>query len=440
MRFLIDDSTLTLKNLFQWYDSLLPEKESHTFYVDEKVMAFKTEKNLDAQALAVVHHLYLMDKEFELIPINAAQLEDTALVKDILNSMNDDWMILTQNKSKAYALKSILTNDEAQVVNYLNGQIVPWVIEAGKRPAFYIENDRYISETVKNQIPEELDYVYSPKYGYLKIGKKLYFGGEGDVFGTYNKLLFKRFKTKYLTYQNFKKLSSMLEITITNEQIVWPKDIVYYEGIFVGYVMDEVSDAMSMDDLRDIGFGPYTPIDRIQIALTFMQNVHYLHQKNILVGDMKFDNILVKSPSEVYIIDSGSFQVDDYPCVVFNYEFSDQEYTEKDLKETLRDVDAEYYPINKIVFETLVMKSPYYSPDRIEIGAQEDRQFMYSIDLNQSPDSISNHLKFWFSLPSEIRLYFHQYFSDRRVTYLQDLIPAFQRFITQINPKGAHTQ
>lgn len=438
MRYLIDESTLTLKNLFLWFDALTAKKEDSTFYVDEKLLELKGQKGLDIQALTIVQHLYLLEHEFNLIPVTASKLEDTSLIKDIVESISDDWIILTQNKSKAFALKSIFPSGDVSVVYYQNGQLQEWVIEAGKRPAFYVENDHYITDAIRQQIPEQIDYVYSPKYGHLKIGKKLYYGGEGDVHETYNKLLFKRFKAKYLTYQNFKKLSRMLEITMTNEQIIWPKDIVYYEGVFVGYVMDEVSDAMSMDDLRDIGFGPYTPIDRIQIALTFMRNVHYLHQKNILVGDMKFDNILVKSPTEVYIIDSGSFQVDDYPCVVFNYEFSDQEYSEKDLKETLRDVDAEYYPINKIIFEALVMKSPYYSPDAIEIGAQEDRKFTYSIDLKDSPENMPRHLKFWYSLPSEMRVYFHQYFADRRITYLQDLIPAFERFITQITPKGAH--
>jgi len=437
MRIMIDESTLGLRPLFHWYDSMLKDHDSIQFYVDQGLMEKKNQSDLNLNELTRVHHLLLMEKEFELIPVALNDMEDPSLVKEVVESIRDDWIVLTQNKSKAYALKGSIDDELAEVAYYHNGVIENWVIEAGKRPAFYIENDQYISEAIKSSIPEQLEYVYSPKYGYLKIGQKLYYGGEGDVFSTYNKLLFKRFKPKYLTYQNFKKLSRMLDITINNEQIIWPKDIVYHDGIFVGYVMDEVSDAMSMDDLRDIGFGPYTPIDRIKVALTFMQNVHYLHQKNILVGDMKFDNILVKSPREVYIIDSGSFQVEDYPCVVFNYEFSDREYSEKDLKETLRDVDAEYYPINKIVFETLVMKSPYYSPDAIEIGAQESRDFTYSMDINTSPDSLPNYLKFWFSLPSEIRFYFHQYYTDRRITYLQDLIPAFERFLDQIQPKGA---
>lgn len=436
MRFLVDESTLTDSLLFQWFDERHAASDETTIYVDESVLHFKTDKDLELPSLTIAHHLYVMEATFEVIPLPLQNFEAIQEVKETIESIKDEWVILTQNKSKAFALKSALEGI-ARVVYYQAGNLHDWIIEAGKRPAFYIEDDPYITDSTRQAIPETIDYVYTPKHGYLKVGKKLYYGGEGDVYETYNKLLFKRFKPKYLTYQNYKKLSRMLDITIANEQIVWPKDIVYYQGAFIGYVMDAVSDAMSMDDLRDIGFGPYNPIDRIHIALTFMRNVNYLHQKNILIGDMKFDNILIKSPQEVYIIDAGSFQVDDYPCVVFNYEFSDREYTEKDLKETLRDVDAEYYPIYKILFESLVMKSPYYSAQTIEIGAQESRDFTYSIDLTQDPSSLPNHQKFWYSLPSDIRLYFHQYFTDRRITYLQDLIPAFERFIQSIQPQGA---
>ena len=41
----------------------------------------------------------------------------------------------------------------------------------------------------------------------------------------------------------------MLEMDIFNPYIVWPKDLVYFESNFVGYVMDQVKDKKNTDEL-----------------------------------------------------------------------------------------------------------------------------------------------------------------------------------------------
>lgn len=437
MKLIMDESVLTQIELFQFFNTPAFKKQQPTIYMDEEVGNLNGKKLLTDEELTMIHYWHLFKNHFKTEIIPSQKMEDIEALQKIIQTSNDEFILITQNKSKAFALKTIENQKPFKVTYFQKGTLVEWQLDISKRPAFYIENDDYIKESRKNQIPEVLEYVYSPRFGHLKLSpERAFYGGEGDVFRTYNKLLFKRLKTKYLTYQNYKKTSRMLDISITNEQIVWPKDLVYHDDMFVGYLMNEITDAMSMDDLRDIGFGPFSPVDRIKIVIQFMKNVDYLHQRRILVGDMKFDNILVKSPEEVYIIDAGSFQVDDYPCVVFNYEFSDKEYTENDLKQTLRSVDSEYYPINKIIFEVLVLKSPYYSPDQIEIGGEESREFTYPLHIDNYQEKIPNHLRLWMSLPEEIRLYFFQYFVNRRITYLQDLIPAFEKFLNSMAQEG----
>jgi hypothetical protein len=437
---MIDESTLAHPELFEVLKALPFQSKNVTIYLDETLKGLTTKEHVTEEELSMIHYWFLFDRHFKTEHISPETFENIDILKTWLDEKKDDTVIITQNKSKAFALKSVEQEASLRITYHQKGTLVDWQLDTSKRPAFYIENDDYLQDSRKNEIPENLDYVYSPRFGHLKLGpERAFYGGEGDVYRTYNRLLFKRLKPKYLTYQNYKKISRMLEIAITNDQIVWPKDIVYHDDMFLGYLMNEITDAMSMDDLRDIGFGPFSPIDRIKIAIRFMKNVDYLHQRRILIGDMKFDNILVKSPEEVYIIDAGSFQVDDYPCLVFNYEFSDKEFTENDLKQTLRSVDDEYYPINKILFEILVLKSPYYSASQIEIGGEETREFTYPLTVDQLSGNMPSHLKLWMSLPEEIRLNFFQYFVNRRITYLQDLIPAFEKFLNNIHPEGEKT-
>lgn len=437
MRMLIDESSLSHPELFEIFKTSAFEPKNLKVYLDQSLNIMVEKDHVTEEELSIIHYWYLFHQHFTTESIEANGLEDLECIKEFFGKDKEDTIIITQNKSKAFALKTLEIESPLRITYHQKGMLVDWQLDSLKRPAFYIENDDYIGEARKNAIPEQLDYVYSPQYGHLKLGKeRAFYGGEGDVYRTYNRLLFKRLKPKYLTYQNYKKISRMLELSIANDQIVWPKDIVYHDDMFLGYLMNEITDAMSMDDLRDIGFGPFSPIDRIKIVIQFMKNVDYLHQRRILIGDMKFDNILVKSSEEVYIIDAGSFQVDDYPCLVFNYEFSDKEFTENDLKKTLRSVDDEYYPINKIIFEILVLKSPYYSPSQIEIGGEETREFTYPLTIDNVSDNTPAHLRLWMSLPEDIRLYFFQYFVNRRITYLQDLIPAFEKFLKSINPEG----
>jgi DNA-binding helix-hairpin-helix protein with protein kinase domain len=311
---------------------------------------------------------------------------------------------------------------------------VEWNLKNELKEAFYIENDLYF----KNVIQGDYDYVFSPRYGYLFVeGKPIYSGGEGDVYATYKNLMVKLYYSKHVNYQNYLKLKAMTDNPVENPYIVWPLDIVYNEdNQFVGYVMREVKNSDSMDDLRDIGFQPYNPIERIQIGINFLKNVRYLHEKNILVGDMKFDNILVRNPQEVYLIDTGSFQVEDYPCTVFNLEFTDTSISESNLKKTLRDPDSEYFPINKILFELLILKSPFYSKDNIEIDPTSEREFHYEIDPPKFRTDPPKHLKLWFSLSLTLRQYFYYYFKEKKVTYLNEIIEELERFKFSLTSKG----
>ncbi|MBQ9099450.1 MAG: hypothetical protein IJY50_08515 [Clostridia bacterium] len=278
---------------------------------------------------------------------------------------------------------------------------------------------------------EKVDYVYSPRYGYLKLDKsKAFSGGEGVCYRTYNGLFCKLYFKKHITYVNYKKLQAMVDMGCSMPYISWPLDILYYRNQFVGYVMEELSDTRSVDDLRDDNFSGFRILDRFVIVRNFLKIIEYLHGRDILVGDMKLDNILVKPNGDVYLIDAGSFQVGDYACNVCHAEYTERIYTGDDLKHILRSVREEYFPINKIIFEILMMKGPFYSKDNTEIDGTGSRDFTYPMEFPaEGAAALPYHYKMWFALSPAMRQYFYRYFTEGKVTYVSEWLRELDLYI-----------
>ena len=293
--------------------------------------------------------------------------------------------------------------------------------------AFCPETDFYVNPFDGDKV----DYVYSPRYGYLKLDKsKEYSGGEGVCYRTYNGMFCKLYYKKHITYVNYKKLQAMVNMRCSNPYVSWPLDILYYRNQFVGYLMQELTDTRSLDELRDDNFSGFRILDRFIIVRNFLSVIEYLHGKGILVGDMKLDNILVKPNCDVHIIDAGSFQVEDYACNVCHKEYTERVYTGDDLKHILRSVREEYFPINKIIFEILMMKGPFYSRDNTEIDGDGSRDFNFPMELpTDSAADLPYHFKVWFALSPAMRQYFHRYFTEGKVTYVSEWLRELDHYI-----------
>lgn len=297
------------------------------------------------------------------------------------------------------------------------------------KAAFYLQDDEYVNRIDTNGV----DYVYSPKYGYLKLDLSSQInGGEGSVYKTYNNMMVKLFKKENITYVNFKKLSEMIEMNVYDPFISWPRDLVYVDDVFVGYVMNEVKGAVTLLSLRLQSFAEYTHIERFEICYNFLKRIKYLHDKGILIGDLKPDNILVKLPSEVYFIDCGCYQINDYACPVCHPEYTKRTFKKDELKKQLRTVEDEYYPINKMAFEIMIMKNHTYSPDSLDIENTDKSQFFYPLDVD-GIDIKSEDMALWAKLltPS-MRKYFYYYFKQGKITDLSEWVKELQVFLEKI--------
>ena len=336
--------------------------------------------------------------------------------------------VLTQKENVFYRIEKLTNNLYVKCFKYLDNSFVEWKIKQQNLDAFYLENDEYIPKFST----KDIKYVYSPKYGYLKLDpNSCKSGGEGSVYKTYNTFMAKIYEKDSITYINYKKLSLRLEMNIYNKYICWPKDLLYIDNNFVGYLMEDIDDAVSLLTLRLKNFRSYTHLERFVLCYNLLKNIKYLHDKNILIGDLKPDNILVKSPEQVYLIDCGCYQIEDYVCPVCHPEYTLREFKKDQLKKELRTLEDEYYPINKIAFEILMRKNYTYNTFNQDIENQDKKQFHYPLNVENITPTTED-MAIWCFLTQPMREYFYYYFKKGRITDLSTWCNELKLFIEYI--------
>ncbi|MDY4574613.1 MAG: hypothetical protein SPD90_06110, partial [Intestinibacter sp.] len=173
-----------------------------------------------------------------------------------------------------------------------------------------------------SRIPSENEIVYTSQ-GEIKLTKELGAGGEAIVYETSTPYVAKIYKKDNLTARKYEKIKLMLTKKINCQGVCYPVEIVYNSNKeFVGYLMPKAEGI----ELQKSVFGPkplflrkfpgWKKRDTVQLCITILKKIKYLHDRNIIIGDINPANILVVSPEQVYFVDTDSFQVEDFPCPV----------------------------------------------------------------------------------------------------------------------------
>lgn len=424
--YFIEESTFLCEDFYLFIEDVLKNERNVEFILDNTIeTTIKNFKQLGQEEKAfAIEGIYEFLNDSNLVTlINTTGYLNFFNLEKYLENKDGKIFLITQKESVFLNCKR-MKNLNFKCFYFKDSKLYEWkekVVE--KTEAFYIKNDIYLNKIDT----ENLKYVFSPKFGYLKLDRNdQRSGGEGTCYPTYQNLYCKIFNKKHITYANLKKLQRMLEIDVFNPSIVWPLDLIYSNDDFVGYVMKQVKDAKNLTELKDDGFAKYSSFkDRTQICISILKSIEYLHSKGIIIGDLKDDNILIKGPDEIYIIDCGSFQIDDYACDVFTRGWTDKKYKVGELDKNLRKLEDEYYPINRLIFEILVLKSPHFSKRNTEIDYEDTQTFDFPLEVDDDTLNKGKYIIPWILLSQRIREYFYYYFNDyknRRITYIKDWI------------------
>lgn len=258
-----------------------------------------------------------------------------------------------------------------------------------------------------------------------RIGSKLASGGEGTVYEVTPKCVMKVYSQAANTVYRKRKIDKMLQKKLSNGSICFPsgwicardQDTEHFAE--VGYYMIRAKG----EELQKSVFCPkavflrkhpdWTKRDMVQLAITILEKIKYLHDRNIIIGDINPNNIMVVSPTEVYFVDTDSYQIEDIPCPVGTTAFTAPEIQGKPFGSFLRTKGNENFAIAVLLFMLMLPGKHPYSQQGSEdmVTNIMKMEFPYAYGENfygKMPEGLWRFC--WSHLPYRIKEAFYQTF------------------------------
>jgi DNA-binding helix-hairpin-helix protein with protein kinase domain len=299
--------------------------------------------------------------------------QDNNLAKDIL-ALNDNYSVkaneIKVNRINKYGFFSEFFWHDMNRSNSASQSSKKKEIELDEDETFRICN--HVTGTADTKIkvsemPTEGSNVYTSKES-IRLTKELGTGGEAAVYLTNTPYVAKIYKKDNITARKYEKIQLMLSKNIDCEGICYPVEIIYNsKREFVGYLMPQAKG----QELQKSVFGPkplflkkfpnWKKRDTVELCVTVLEKIKYLHDRNIIMGDINPSNILVVSPKEVYFVDTDSYQIEEYPCPVGTNNFTAPEIQKKHFSGFLRTKGNENFAVATLLFMIMLPGKPPYS-------------------------------------------------------------------------------
>jgi hypothetical protein len=289
------------------------------------------------------------------------------------------------------------------------------------------------------KIPESGDIARLGGGHEFRLGLRISAGGEGSIYETQLAgHVCKIYHRQRLTTHKLRKIELMVSRKIDRPGICWPADKVMNEdGEFVGYLMPRASGitmqtAMFVKPRLEKTFPNWNRRDLVNVAGTLIDHISYLHGLNIIIGDINPLNLLVTEDSNaVWMVDTDSFQIEDFPCPVGTVNFTPVEIQGKNYSDFLRTKEHELFAIATMIFMILLPGKPPYSQQGGGSPAEniKSRNFPYRFARDPTSEKLEgtgssapqgSWQSIWSHLPRRIREAFFDTFREDRRTSVDD--------------------
>lgn len=219
----------------------------------------------------------------------------------------------------------------------------------------------------RSVIPGINDKVYSESGKIYTLTKFISSGGEGKVFATdVLGRVAKIYNEQSCSARRREKLRLMVSNRLNFKGICFPLEVLNNsKGEFTGFIMEEAKGRpltclkMPQQDFLN-AFPAWKKDDLVCLSISILKRIKYLHDHDVLMGDISLKNIMFVSPYEVYFIDTDSYQYKSYPCYVGTDEFVAPELFGQNLADVMRTEGNENFSVATLLFMLMMQgKQPY---------------------------------------------------------------------------------
>ncbi len=282
-----------------------------------------------------------------------------------------------------------------------------------------------------------MDKFYNSQGEEIQILRELGKGGEGIVFLTNNQNVMKIYKSQTLIEEKKNKIELFASKKLIYNGICLPSEIVLNNmGKFVGYIMPkaegyEMQTCIFQPNLLKLKFPSWTRINLANLCLTILDKINFLHKNEIILGDINPFNILIKSDTEVYFVDTDSYQIGNYPCPVGTSNFTPPEIQNKDYKSFLRTKEHEYFAVATLLFMTFLPGKAPYSFQGGGDPTENIRNMNFSYPLGDEDNYLAPQGMWefiWVELPFEVRKAFYTVFKENYRLSIEDWLAVIENY------------
>lgn len=295
-------------------------------------------------------------------------------------------------------------------------------------------------------------------------------GGQGVVYtSNIDNVVIKIYSPEFRTKYNEKKLQQLVSVSIDNDKICWPQDVLYYNRKFVGFIMPFVRGknlySLTTNSRRIMQKYPdYSRTKQIELIIQILKQFKYLHERNILVGDVKLENIMFDENFNITLIDMDSVQAGEFNCETSTPGYDPPEiinfYGNNNIKTKLsngtysfnqyyrqyyRNLDNEYFTLSVLLYRIIMNgQFPYSYMDwgYIDNGDNQyedvelcvNKLFAYSENVKNTNSNCSER-QIWSQLPSFLKKCFVNCFSKNVRYSPTQWIKVFEHYLGLLKTK-----
>lgn len=230
--------------------------------------------------------------------------------------------------------------------------------------------------------------------------------------------LIKCYKRSAAVGTQLRKLEALHSLVpaIGHLPLALPRELLFSGDKLIGYTMTPCP-GRPFSELIRTGWNGYDFGEVCQNLSRLLVELHTLH---ILVNDLSFNNILVDTDNQVYLVDCDSFQLVDYPGGGITYLYQHPEIQEAHFHDTLREPCHEYFAFAVLMFQCICRcENPL---TQVLSDESEDKitwsNAQFPLEANCC-DNVghANQATYenWASLPAELQQAFADEFHFRRI-------------------------